>query len=107
MAGEKIVIAQIHNQWLVSLVACGVCLAAALGAGAGQVAPAADNTSRQKSAVPTATDGERVFVAHCARCHTPPMTLRPSVTGAVVSHMRVRARLTRKDEQLLLKYLAP
>jgi hypothetical protein len=48
-----------------------------------------------------------VFMSNCARCHTPPMTLRPSVTGAVVMHMRVRARLSRKEEQQLLKYLAP
>jgi hypothetical protein len=35
------------------------------------------------------------------------MTLNARVTGTVLQHMRVRARLSRKDEQLLLKYLAP
>jgi cytochrome c5 len=91
--------------WL-ALAACVVCSAAALIA-AGQAAPAADKPSHQNSPVPASSEGERVFEANCARCHTPPMTLRPSVTGAVVAHMRVRARLTRKDEQLLLRYLAP
>jgi len=100
-------IAQQRFVGLIALVACGVCLAAALGAAPGQVPPAADKASQQKSAVPIASAGEKVFMANCARCHTPPMTLRPSVTGAVVAHMRVRARLSRKDEKLLLEYLAP
>jgi mono/diheme cytochrome c family protein len=96
---------QLRIHWL-ALGACLVCSAAALFA-AGQAAPAADNKSHQGSPVAASSDGEKVFIANCARCHTPPMTLRPSATGTVVAHMRVRARLTRKDEQLLLKYLAP
>lgn len=51
--------------------------------------------------------GDRVFQANCGRCHTPPMTLSPRITGTVIMHMRARARLSRQDEQLLLKYLAP
>ena len=51
--------------------------------------------------------GERVFMANCSRCHTPPMSLSPRITGTVLMHMRVRARLSKQDEQLLLKYLAP
>jgi mono/diheme cytochrome c family protein len=92
---------------LLALVASAGFLVAALGAAAGQVPPAADRPSQQKSAVPTTTEGEKVFIANCARCHTPPMTLNPRVTGTVLTHMRVRARLSRKDEKLLLQYLAP
>jgi len=51
--------------------------------------------------------GEEVFKANCARCHMPPMSLSPRITGTVVMHMRARARLSREDEKLLLKYLAP
>ena len=51
--------------------------------------------------------GERVFAANCSRCHQPPMSLSPRITGTVVMHMRTRARLSREDEKLLLKYLAP
>jgi cytochrome c5 len=54
-----------------------------------------------------ANPGERVFTANCARCHAAPMSLPPRITGTIVLHMRVRARLSRQDEQLLLKYLAP
>lgn len=51
--------------------------------------------------------GERVFMANCGRCHTPPMSISPRTTGTIIMHMRTRARLSRQDEQLLLKYMAP
>ncbi len=51
--------------------------------------------------------GEEVFKANCGRCHLPPMSISPGITGTVIMHMRVRARLSREDEQLLLKYMAP
>jgi hypothetical protein len=44
---------------------------------------------------------------NCSRCHKPPMTISPRITGTVVMHMRVRAKLSRHDEQALLRYLAP
>lgn len=57
---------------------------------------------------PAATDpGEQIFASNCARCHTPPMTLPQRITGTVIMHMRVRARLSRQDEKLLLHYMAP
>jgi len=51
--------------------------------------------------------GEEVFKANCGRCHVPPMSISPRITGTVIMHMRTRARLSRRDEQLLLKYMAP
>jgi len=51
--------------------------------------------------------GEKVFMENCARCHKPPMVISPRTTGTVVMHMRVRAKLSRQDEQALLRYLAP
>jgi cytochrome c5 len=64
----------------------------------------ASAASAQKIAPP---DGERVFMNNCSRCHKPPMTIPPQITGTIVMHMRTRARLSRKDEQALLRYLAP
>lgn len=61
---------------------------------------ASDNGSQ--SAKP---NGEDVFNANCGRCHAPPMTLSPRVTGTVLMHMRTRARLSTQDEQALLKYM--
>jgi cytochrome c5 len=51
--------------------------------------------------------GEQVFAQNCGRCHQPPSTLAPRITGTVIMHMRTRARLSANDEKLLLKYLAP
>jgi cytochrome c5 len=95
-----------RSQWLLTLVVCGVCCAA-VAAAAGQVAPAASGAPHPKSTAANATPGEKVFMNNCARCHIPPMTLSPRITGTVIAHMRVRARLSREDEKLLLQYLAP
>lgn len=91
---------------LLSFVAIGVC-SATLFAAAGQVAPAGAGPAQSRNASGPVSAGDEVFAANCARCHTPPMTLSPRVTGTVLRHMRVKARLSRKDEQLLLKFLAP
>lgn len=52
-------------------------------------------------------DGERIFAQNCARCHNAPESLSPRVTGTVVRHMRVRASLSRHDEEQLLRFLNP
>ena len=52
-------------------------------------------------------DGERLFHVHCGRCHNPPEDLSPREASAVVRQMKVRANLSDKDEQALLKFLAP
>lgn len=59
------------------------------------------------SSRPAQPTGEDVFKANCGRCHVPPMSISPRITGTVIMHMRTRARLSRQDEQLLLKYMAP
>ena len=71
-----------------------------------QANPAA-KPARQSGPSSPQADGERVFAANCSRCHQPPMTLSPRITGTVVMHMRTRARLSREDEKMLLKFLAP
>jgi hypothetical protein len=68
--------------------------------GSYEQAPAA----RSPNAQPT---GEEVFKANCGRCHVPPMSIPQRITGTVIMHMRTRARLSRQDELLLLKYMAP
>lgn len=52
-------------------------------------------------------DGERLFHIHCGRCHNPPEDLSPREARAVVRQMKVRANLSDRDEQALLKVLAP
>jgi cytochrome c5 len=97
---------QAYKHWLLALAASGLCLAA-LVAAPGQTAPAAARPAHAQTTAMATDSGEKVFAANCARCHTPPMTLNPHVTGTILMHMRTRARLSRKDEKLLLQYLAP
>jgi cytochrome c5 len=51
--------------------------------------------------------GAELFATHCGRCHQPPTDLSPRTVPAVLAHMRARAMLSQKDEQELLKFLAP
>jgi cytochrome c5 len=67
----------------------------------------AQQPDQKPAPLTTAQRGERVFADNCARCHRPPMTIPPQITGTVIMHMRVRARLSHQQEQVLLRYLAP
>jgi cytochrome c5 len=67
----------------------------------------ADKSKQSPNNGVTTDRGEQVFTANCGRCHTPPNSISQRVTGTVVMHMRVRARLSREDEQALLRFLAP
>ena len=71
-------------------------------------APPPPTTSKPAPPVQSPVDrGERAFNANCSRCHQPPETLNPRITGTVVRHMRVRANLSAQDEQDILRYLNP
>ena len=64
-------------------------------------------SSKSAPAANSQTAGERLFAQNCARCHQPPTSLSPTTTGTILMHMRTRARLSREDEQALLKFMAP
>jgi cytochrome c5 len=66
----------------------------------------ADAGKPQSNAVPS-NRGEQVFAQNCSRCHMPPMSIPPRITGTIVMHMRTRARLSREDEKALLAFMAP
>ena len=76
----------------------------ALGRPANQQAAGA--AAAQPSTNATA-EGADVWAANCVRCHSAPERLSPREVRAVLRQMRVRANLSAKDEQLLLKFLAP
>ena len=63
--------------------------------------------TKPKPAASTQNEGERLFAQNCSRCHVPPMSIPPRATGTILMHMRTRARLSRADEQALLKFMAP
>jgi mono/diheme cytochrome c family protein len=52
-------------------------------------------------------EGERIFAQNCSRCHNAPEGFSPRISGTIVRHMRVRASLSRHDEQELLRFFNP
>jgi len=52
-------------------------------------------------------NGERKFTQNCGRCHTPPEGFSPHISGTILRHMRVRASLSKQDEQDILRFLNP
>jgi cytochrome c5 len=52
-------------------------------------------------------DGQRVFDQNCSRCHNTPQGFSPRIAGTVARHMRVRANLSKEDEQAILRFLNP
>jgi cytochrome c5 len=62
-------------------------------------------TTATQSSPPS--DGERVFQQNCSRCHDAPQGFSPNISGTIARHMRVRASLSQKDEQALLRFLNP
>lgn len=53
------------------------------------------------------SDGERKLAQNCGRCHTPPEGFSPHISGTIVLHMRVRASLSKRDEEDILRFLNP
>ena len=52
-------------------------------------------------------DGQKVFEQNCARCHNAPDGFSPRISATIARHMRVRANLSQKEEQALLRFLNP
>ncbi len=49
-------------------------------------------------------DGTRIFQQNCSRCHNTPEVFSPRISGTVALHMRVRASLSKHDEEVLLRF---
>jgi mono/diheme cytochrome c family protein len=52
-------------------------------------------------------EGERIFQQNCSRCHTVPDGFSPHISGTIVRHMRMRASLSKHDEEQLLRFFNP
>jgi cytochrome c5 len=61
----------------------------------------------QKQPSEKGEEGARVFEQHCSRCHTAPDGFSPRIAGTIVRHMRVRASLSRHEEEELLRFFNP
>jgi mono/diheme cytochrome c family protein len=69
--------------------------------------PVAKPAAKPAQHLQSQDDGQRVFEQNCSRCHTAPDGFSPRISGTVARHMRVRASLSRADEQALLHFLNP
>jgi mono/diheme cytochrome c family protein len=63
--------------------------------------PAATRASQHED------EGERIFQQNCSRCHNAPEGFSPRISGTIVRHMRVRASLSKHDEEELLHFFNP
>jgi mono/diheme cytochrome c family protein len=87
----------------------GVLVLASLSAFAAQqnsapATPPAKTAAAAKHAVGNPDAGQRIFEQHCSRCHTAPDGFSPRISGTVVRHMRVRASLSKYEEEQLLSF---
>ena len=67
----------------------------------------AKQEKKAQPASPPQDAGERKFAQHCGRCHTPPEGFSAHISGTIVRHMRVRASLSKQDEQDILRFFNP
>jgi cytochrome c5 len=51
--------------------------------------------------------GDRIFQQQCSRCHNAPEGFSPRISGTIIRHMRVRASLSKQEEEELLRFLNP
>jgi cytochrome c5 len=112
VAGEKEMRRYLLFIVMVALVSGGIGRAASTPQSDAKTQQTNTKTAKTKKDTPTSNQesqptGDDVFKAHCSRCHVPPMSISPRITGTVVMHMRTRARLSREDEIQLLKFMAP
>lgn len=79
-------------------------------------APQNQTTGEQAAKKPAATtqppqqhqdEGDRIFQQQCSRCHNAPEGFSSRISGTIVRHMRVRASLSKQDEEQLLHFLNP
>lgn len=94
------------NKTLIALVLAIVVLLGTTFAASPQSSSSVKHDPKNKSQA-TDSRGAELFTIHCGRCHKPPDDLSPRVVPAVMAHMRNRAMLSQKDEQEILKFLAP
>jgi cytochrome c5 len=52
-------------------------------------------------------EGTRIFQQNCSRCHNSPEGFSSRISGTIVRHMRVRASLSKHDEEVLLRFFNP
>jgi mono/diheme cytochrome c family protein len=85
--------------------AASTVLSGVIAAEQGARKPPATSPATKKAHEPS--EGERVFAENCSRCHTAPDGFSERISGTILRHMRVRASLSKQEEQALLHFLNP
>jgi cytochrome c5 len=70
-------------------------------------APTHNAAAAQNSAKSQPSEGETIFHQRCGNCHNAPEGFSPRISGTVVRHMRVRASLSKHEEEELLRFFNP
>ncbi len=69
--------------------------------------PPVTPASKKATVAQLEDDGQRIFEQNCSRCHNAPEGFSPRISGTIVRHMRVRASLSKHDEEELLHFFNP
>jgi cytochrome c5 len=64
-------------------------------------------SDQQMTRASGSSNGEKKFKQNCSRCHEAPQGFSPRISGTILRHMRVRASLSKQDEQEILRFLNP
>ena len=76
-----------------------------------QNTPTADQPDKKPAVTAQSTqhqdEGDRIFQQQCSRCHNAPEGFSSRISGTIVRHMRVRASLSKHDEEELLHFFNP
>jgi cytochrome c5 len=81
--------------------------AATQGKPADEQQPANKSAAAAQKSAPHQSEGERIFEQNCSRCHNAPDGFSPRISGTVLHHMRVRASLSKHDQEELLRFFNP
>jgi len=97
------------KNWIFSLLCVSVLALPALCQGdrSSSVSQQPANANNHTASNGKQSEGERKFQLHCSRCHNPPEGFSPRISGTILRHMRVRASLSKQDEQDILRFLNP
>jgi hypothetical protein len=77
---------------------------AAQKSGAPVTAPTSKRFAAAKHFFRQEGEGQRAFQQNCSRFHASPEGFSPRISGTIVRHMRVRASLSRHNEEALLRF---
>lgn len=84
-----------------------VCLATTVMMLAEQPKPKVSQATAPTANSRSAGEGERVFRQNCARCHEAPTGFSERISGTVLRHMRIRASLSQREQEELMRFFNP